>query len=319
MTNDLDKLIKSAVKGGTESYKKYQNNKRKKEKELSFTARQQKQDQRRKLVLSVVLIFLMFLAGFFLLSGSDGILSRIIFNKDKETLKQDRPKIYTGLNEDYKEPYRQDGILREGTTDAPFNYYNIPEFNGTTPYYVLNNNRPYFDTELDPSSKIRSFEKYPPLDELGRVRMCDSIVGTDLMPKEKRGKIGHVKPSGWKQARYDDLIKDKYLYNRCHLIGFQLAGENDNERNLMTGTRFFNVDGMLPFENEVTEYVKDTDNHVRYRITPIFIDDELVARGIIMEGYSLEDNGEGICFNVFVYNNQPGVVIDYSDGSSARK
>ena len=135
------------------------------------------------------------------------------------------------------------------------------------------------------------------------------------MPTGERGNIGQVKPSGWQTAKYDH-VDGNYLYNRCHLIGFQLTGENANEKNLITGTRYMNVDGMLPFENMIDDYVDETENHVLYRVTPVFEGDELVARGVLMEAYSIEDKGEGICFNVYVYNNQPGVVIDYATGES---
>ena len=136
------------------------------------------------------------------------------------------------------------------------------------------------------------------------------------MPTEKRGSIGMIKPSGWQLAKYDS-VDGKYLYNRSHLIGFQLAGENANEKNLITGTRYFNVVGMLPFENEVAEYVKETNNHVLYRVTPVFKDTELVARGVKIEAYSVEDSGQGVEFNVFVYNVQPDITINYQDGTSS--
>jgi DNA-entry nuclease len=135
------------------------------------------------------------------------------------------------------------------------------------------------------------------------------------MPTTKRGEIGSVKPTGWHTVKYDN-VDGKYLYNRCHLIGYQLTAENANEKNLITGTRYLNVDGMLPFENEVADYVENTGNHVLYRVTPIFVDDELVARGVQMEAYSVEDNGSGVCFNVYCYNNQPDIVIDYATGDS---
>ena len=135
------------------------------------------------------------------------------------------------------------------------------------------------------------------------------------MPTEDRGEIGHVKPTGWQSVKYD-IVDGKYLYNRCHLIGFQLTGENANKQNLITGTRYFNVDGMLPFENMVADYVKETENHVLYRVTPIFDGNNLVANGVQMEAYSVEDKGDGICFHVYVYNNQPGVAIDYTTGES---
>lgn len=160
-----------------------------------------------------------------------------------------------------------------------------------------------------------SFESYSELDDLGRCGTATACIGLDLMPTEERGAIGQVKPSGWQISKYD-FIDGKYLYNRCHLIGYQLSGENANERNLITGTRYMNAEGMLPLENEVADYVKETGNHVMYRVTPVFEGDNLVASGVRMEAYSVEDDGKGVCFNVFVANVQPGVVIDYSDGSN---
>ena len=160
------------------------------------------------------------------------------------------------------------------------------------------------------------FEHYSDLDTLGRCGTAYANICKELMPTEKRGEIGMIKPTGWHTVRYDDIISDKYLYNRCHLIGFQLAGENANEKNLVTGTRYMNVDGMLPFENMIADYVKETDNHVLYRVTPIFVGDNLVCRGVEMEAYSVEDNGEGTSFHVFVYNIQPGIEIDYATGDS---
>ena len=153
------------------------------------------------------------------------------------------------------------------------------------------------------------------MDALNRCTVAYACVGIDTMPTEKRGNIGSVKPTGWQVAKYDS-VDGKYLYNRCHLIGFQLTAENANERNLITGTRYMNVDGMLPFENLVADYVKETDHHVLYRVTPIFSGDNLVADGVQMEAWSVEDAGEGVCFNVFVYNVQPGIEIDYATGES---
>ena len=160
-----------------------------------------------------------------------------------------------------------------------------------------------------------SYETYSPLDELGRCGVAQANIGLDLMPTEKRGSIGQVKPSGWQTVKYD-IVDGKYLYNRCHLIGYQLSGENANRENLITGTRYMNVEGMLPFENMVADYVKETENHVLYRVTPVFEGSELVARGVQIEALSVEDNGDGICFNVFVFNVQPGIVIDYATGDS---
>lgn len=188
---------------------------------------------------------------------------------------------------------------------------NIPPYDGM-PYVVLNDNQPSF-TEEDMTDV--SYEFYSDLDELGRCGVTEACIGRDLMPTEKRGDISSVKPTGWVQNQYD-FVDGKSLWNRCHLIGFQLAGENANECNLITGTRYLNVEGMLPFENLVADYVKETDNHVLYRVIPAFQGTELVARGVQMEAYSVEDSGDGVCFNVFCYNVQPGVEIDYATGDN---
>ena len=161
-----------------------------------------------------------------------------------------------------------------------------------------------------------SFEEYSDLDNLGRCGVAMASVGQDIMPTEERGSIGQIKPAGWHTVKYD-CVDGKYLYNRCHLLGYQLTGENANERNLITGTRYLNVDGMLPFENMVADYVMETGNHVMYRVTPIYTGNNLVADGVLMEGYSVEDQGEGITFCVYVYNVQPGVRIDYATGDSS--
>lgn len=187
----------------------------------------------------------------------------------------------------------------------------IPEFSGE-PYVVINDNEPSFPAE-DFTSE--GFEEYSPLDDLGRCGVAYANVGLETMPTEERGSISNVKPTGWQSVQYD-FVDGKSLYNRCHLIGFQLTGENANRQNLITGTRYMNVDGMLPFENLVADYVKETENHVLYRVTPIFEGDNLVASGVQMEAQSVEDKGEGVCFNVYVYNNQPGVTIDYATGDS---
>ena len=180
------------------------------------------------------------------------------------------------------------------------------------PYVVINDNNPDF-TEADMTTA--SFESYGELDGLGRCTTAYANIGKDLMPTEKRGSIGEVKPTGWQTAKYDN-VDGKYLYNRCHLIGYQLTGENANAKNLITGTRYLNVDGMLPFENMVADYIKETNNHVLYRVTPVFSDDNLVASGVQMEAKSVEDNGDGILFNVYCFNAQPGIAIDYATGNS---
>ncbi len=187
----------------------------------------------------------------------------------------------------------------------------IPAYSGT-PYVVIDGNQPDFTAD---ELTDQSYESYSDLDELGRCGVAESSIGKDLMPTEKRGKIGQVKPSGWQTLKFDN-VDGKYLYNRCHLIGYQLTAENANEKNLITGTRYMNVDGMLPFENMVADYIKETDNHVMYRVTPIFEGNNLVASGVWMEAESVEDQGEGVKFNVYVYNVQPGITIDYATGKA---
>ena len=187
----------------------------------------------------------------------------------------------------------------------------IPAYSGE-PYVALNNNEPTF---LEGELTTESYEFYSDLDSLGRCGTALACIGVDLMPTEERGSIGQVKPTGWQSAKYD-CVDGKYLYNRCHLIGYQLSGENANKQNLITGTRYLNVDGMLPFENMVADYVKETENHVLYRVMPVFEGDNLVASGVVMEAKSVEDNGEGVSYNVYVYNVQPGVEIDYATGLS---
>lgn len=197
----------------------------------------------------------------------------------------------------------------EGT--SAFSLREIPAYSGT-PYTEVNGNQPYF-TEGELTTQ--SFETYSELDSLGRCGVAYANVGQDLMPTEPRGEIGAVKPTGWHLVKYDN-VDGKYLYNRCHLIAYMLAAENANPQNLITGTRYLNVQGMLPFETKVCDYVKNTGNHVLYRVTPIFDGDNLLADGVLMEAYSVEDAGEGICFCVFAYNVQPGIGIDYATGDN---
>lgn len=190
----------------------------------------------------------------------------------------------------------------------------IPAYAGE-PYAVINDNSPFF-TEEEIAKATTSWEEYGDMDKLGRCSMCWASVGKDIMPTGKRGSIGSIKPTGWHTVKYD-FVDGKYLYNRSHLIGWQLTGENANEKNLVTGTRSFNVDGMLPFENMVADYVREDDKHVLYRVTPMFDGDDLVCRGVLMEAISVEDNGDSVLFNVFVYNVQPGVKINYATGESS--
>ena len=201
-------------------------------------------------------------------------------------------------------------VYDKNDRSIPVNIEDVPKYIGI-PYVEINDNKPSFsDKDKD------RVEEYSKLDKLGRCGPAFANVGKELMPTSPRESIRDVRPSGWHTVKYDGIIEDRYLYNRCHLIAFMLAGENANERNLITGTRYFNVEGMLPFENQVADYVKSTGNHVLYRVRPIFKGNDLVARGVQMEAQSVEDGGEGISFNVYCYNVQPDIRINYKDGSS---
>lgn len=195
--------------------------------------------------------------------------------------------------------------------DETYDISNIPKYRGFS-FVILNNNKPLFDYDNLPNT---SYEYYSELDFLGRAGKVSACLGEELMPKEDRKSIGMIKPSGWNQAKYDN-IEGKYLYNRCHLIGYQLTGKNAFEKNLITCTRQMNTSAMLEYENKIASYIKKTHNHVLYRVTPIYQEDNLLASGVIMEAYSIEDEGEGIEFNVYVYNVQDGISINYKDGSS---
>ena len=195
---------------------------------------------------------------------------------------------------------------------ASFDLSEVPAYSGKA-YVAVNGNEPYFTEDEMTSS---SYEYYSDLDSLGRCGVVVAAIGRDLMPTEERGNIGMVKPSGWHTVRYNDIVDGNYLYNRCHLIGYQLTGENANTKNLITGTRYMNIEGMLPFENMVADYVKETGNHVMYRVTPIFDGDNLLASGVLMEAKSVEDDGGGISYCIFAYNVQPYVIIDYATGES---
>jgi len=203
-----------------------------------------------------------------------------------------------------------------GTTTAfeekSYNLGDIPEYDGVSEYVIINNNIPFFNED---DININSFEEYSSLDSLGRCSVAYANIGPELMPIEERGSIGSVKPSGWQTVKYD-IVDGKYLYNRCHLIGYQLTGENANKENLITCTRQMNAGTMLDFENEVADYIRKTNNHVLYRATPIFEGNNLVASGVHLEALSVEDNGKGIKFNVYLYNVQDGIEIDYKTGES---
>lgn len=199
-----------------------------------------------------------------------------------------------------------------GEADAIISIEEIPPYAGDA-YVEVNGNEPFF-TESELTTE--SYEYYSELDSLGRCGVCISSVGTDIMPTEERGEIGNVKPTGWHTVKYAGIVDGNYLYNRCHLIAYQLAGENANVSNLITGTRYMNMNGMLPFENMVADYVRESGNHVMYRVSPVFEGNNLVADGVLIEAKSVEDSGAGISFNVFCYNVQPGIVIDYATGES---
>lgn len=232
----------------------------------------------------------------------------------QEILQQENPQVSQTEQVEREAPVissEQTETVEQFEEPTAFDLNSIPEYNGSS-YVVVNNNTPYFTERV---YTAKSFENYAPLDSLGRCGVAFANIGIDIMPTEPRGNIGSVKPSGWHSIRYEN-VEGRYLYNRCHLIGYQLSAENANTSNLITGTRYLNIQGMLPFENMVADYIKETNNHVLYRVTPIFDGDNLLASGVLMEGYSVEDNGDGICYNVYCYNVQPGIKIDYASGES---
>lgn len=234
------------------------------------------------------------------LSGSSGEVSQTGSN------------VHTGVSVEATERMEEWTGLAPDEVNYADSVEEVPEYEGEI-YAVIEDNQPDFtEAEL---KETESYESYSDLDALGRCGEATACIGQDLMPAEERGSIGQVKPSGWHTVKYD-VVDGMYLYNRCHLIAYQLTAENANEENLITGTRYMNVEGMLPFENMVADFVKETDYHVLYRVTPIYEGDDLVASGVEMEAQSLEDGGEGICFHVYIYNIQPGIAIDYATGDS---
>ena len=211
----------------------------------------------------------------------------------------------------YNQPGLDTQAIQENTQKS-YELTDIPAYAGNS-FVILDDNKPAFSKK--DRERTDAFETYSDLDELGRCGVAYANICKGLMPTEERGAIGMVKPTGWHTVKYDN-VEGKYLYNRCHLIGYQLAGENANEKNLITGTRYLNVTGMLKFEDQVADYVNETNHHVLYRVTPVFEGDNLVASGVEMEAYSVEDKGEGVSFHVFLYNVQPGITIDYATGES---
>jgi len=256
----------------------------------STRAKKTKNKQTEKIISTLIIIIL--------------IIASWVINK-QENKKQENQIKGTNITEE------QAQTAENTVSSTKYNLSNIPEYTDKI-YTEINNNIPYFK---ESEHTTKAFENYSQLDSLKRCGVAYANICKEIMPTEKRGDISNVKPTGWKQAKYDG----KFLYNRCHLIGYQLAGENANELNLITGTNYFNVEGMLPFENKVAEYIeKNNNNHVLYRVTPDFKGDNKVASGVEMEAYSVEDNGQGVSFNVYVYNVQPGITINYQTGESSQ-
>lgn len=266
----------------------------------------------RKKIIKIALVAVI-LGGYYLVNNMNQIkkgLSNEPLIKRKAVNKETADEKVKETN-----PNERNKMSQADTSVNSVDLNQILDFDGETTFVAINNYAPTFSDEDKAKARSGSFEYYSELDSLGRVGVAYANLGKETMPQkgEKRGAIGRVKPSGWQSLKFES-VDGKYLYNRSHLIGWQLSAENDNEKNLATGTRFFNVDGMLPFENLVADYIKNTGNHVLYRVTPIFEGDELVMRGLQMEAYSVEDDGAGVSYNVFVYNAQPGIYIDYLTG-----
>jgi len=259
-------------------------------------------------IISLLLALIITFSGCATVSNTDTTTDIINVNEQTESTEKITEETQSEIESvSFSEPEQK----KTEVSNVSFDLSSIPAYSGKA-YVVVNNNNPYFE-KSDLTTK--SFEQYAPLDSLGRCGVAYANIGRDIMPTEERGPIGMVKPSGWHSIRYEN-VDGRYLYNRCHLIGFQLSAENANKSNLITGTRYLNIQGMLPFENMVADYVKGTNNHVLYRVTPIFEGNNLVASGVLMEGYSVEDNGDGICYNVYCYNVQPGIKINYATGDS---
>lgn len=261
------------------------------------------------------IVFIAILTGVLMLNNAEEIKKRFLNEPSIKRKAVDKGTATNKVKETEVKPKERNEMSQADNSVSSVDLNQIPDFDGVTTFVAINNNVPTFTDEDKAKARSGSFEYYSELDSLGRVGIAYANLGKETMPPkgEKRGPIGHVKPSGWQSLKFDN-VDGKYLYNRSHLIGWQLSAENDNEKNLATGTRFFNVDGMLPFENLVADYIKNTGNHVLYRVTPIFVGDELVMRGLQMEAYSVEDDGAGVSYNVYVYNAQPGIYIDYLTG-----
>ncbi|MBE6592389.1 MAG: hypothetical protein E7642_00160 [Ruminococcaceae bacterium] len=257
-------------------------------------------------LLALLLALCLALVGCDVEKNFDDELEKVILESTEKATKPTQTEAEQETSGEQKDP-------TPSQKDPICDLLGIPQFTNK-PFAAVNSNTPTFTAE---EITTKSYEFFSDLDSFGRCGYVMACIGKDLMPTEDRGDIGHIKPTGWIQGKYDSsLVSGGNLYNRCHLIGFQLTGENDNEKNLITGTRYMNWDGMVDFENMIADYVKETGNHVMYRVTPMFYENELVARGVHMEAYSVEDNGEGISFNVYAYNVQPGITIDYKTGKN---
>ena len=267
---------------------------------------------RKSLLIALVPLFLL-IGKIVSIQKDDSVPKLTPFDNQKQIEKQvDEKEVENKQETSNESPEANTETIQES---AAFDYNSLPAYSGEA-YTVVNDNKPYFYPDYMVPKTYTSYATYGDLDQLGRCTETFAIIGKDIMPTEPRGSIKDVKPTGWKIGKYD-FVNGKYLYNRCHLIGYQLTGENANPKNLITGTRYLNVDGMLPFENLIAGYLKSNSQaHVAYRVTPIFVGDELVARGVLMEAMSLEDSGESVMFNVFCYNVQPGVEIDYNTGDN---
>ena len=254
---------------------------------MSFTKYHKKKKYRGRSLFWIVLLLAGCLTA--VRSGEIGLPGR----------EKEETKLAEGIFSEYREQFLGDGSQ-------------LPSYSGQ-PYVEINGNQPFFTKE---EMTTESFESYSELDSLGRCQTAFACLSQELMPTGERGKIGQIRPTGWQTVKYSDLIEDRYLYNRCHLIAWCLAGENDNVQNLITGTRYMNMEGMLPFEEKTARYLDRTGNHVLYRATPVFEGENLVASGVLLEAYSVEDDGQGICFCVYCFNVQPGIEIDHRTGDS---
>ncbi len=283
-----------------------------------------------KIILPVVILVIAAYIIFIVLSGNKKEEDQLVIKRgtdnsesvseDSNTEEESNPGADGESSEEDEKKSGSDGAgdfseKNTSTSGIEINGELIPEYTDE-PYAQVNFNAPFFtEDEL----KTESFESLSELDEYGRAGVASACIGIDIIPAEERSEIGDIKPSGWHLTKYDGIINESYLYYRCHLIDYQLTGDNSDKRNFITGTEYFNTEGMLPFENMVARYVEMTGNHVMYRVTPIYKDDNLIASGVLMEAYSVEDEGMGVYFNVFVYNVQPDIEIDYSTGESRQK